>query len=159
HQALTLAAGHAIDRALRKRSRLHQLKHAIDFAPSGCIEPGPAPTHALGGAGDEVAAGELERALAAAVLRHVADNRIAARDRTAEHADLAAARAQQTERRAHQGGLAGTVSAQHAKELAVADLEADLGEHGAPAECDAHLVEDDGVFRGRRVHGVASAFS
>ncbi len=155
HQALALAAGHAVDRASGERPRLDQVDRAIDLAPSRGIEPWLAPAMTFGGAGDEIAATQAKRAAAAAALRQIADRRIATAHRTAEDTDLAGRRTDKAECRAHQRRLAGAVGTEHAEELAVLDFEADLGENGPAAERDADAVEGDSD------HGccAASAFS
>ena len=83
----------------------------------------------------------LEARDRAAILRHVADQGVAARRRLAEHRDRARSQRNEAERGAHERRLAGAVRAQHADEFAFLDLEAGGREDIPAAELDRHMVE------------------
>ena len=104
---------------------------------------------------DEIEAAHAQVGQHRAHLRQIADLRIAAMRRAAEDADRPRARRQQAENGAHQCGLAGAVRAEHADEFAGADGQARIGQDGAIAERQRHVIQFD------RIHefGPASAFS
>jgi hypothetical protein len=86
----------------------------------------------------------LHRAVEPALLGQEADRvRVGAARRAAEDLDAAAARAQDVERHAQRGGLAGAVAAEEAEDAAFGDREAELADRGELAEMLRDAVEGE----------------
>ncbi len=95
----------------------------------------------VGGHRDEIAAAHAASGERAARLRHIADRRIAALDRLAQHADHAVGGRHETEHSAHQRRLARAVRPEHADEFALIHHEAGIAQNRALAEFERHLLE------------------
>ena len=118
---LPLTAGEAVDRTRREVGRADFGERRARHAPLRPRSERPAPLAAAERAQHEIETGQAELRGAAPELRHVADARMAAPRRRAEHADLPAARGHETEDRAKQRRLAGSVGPEHPDEGAVGD--------------------------------------
>src|ERR1700733_14609766 len=108
---LALPARQFADRAVGEIARADFVERPVDLSPRRLVESGQAETAADRRAGDDVPASEPQARNRTAVLRHVADLRVAACRRPAEHGDPAGGDGNEAERGAHEGRLAGAVRA------------------------------------------------
>ncbi|CAM2152069.1 hypothetical protein PT2222_270105 [Paraburkholderia tropica] len=146
-QALALAAREFRKRPVGELRRAHEIEHAGDVGARGGVGARQAPAVPVGGHRHEVAAAHAAARERRARLRHVADLRIAARDRFAEHADRAARGGHEAEDRAHQCGLARAVRSEHADEFALVHGEVGVAQDRAFAERERHAREREHRLR------------
>ena len=155
HQPLPLAAGGFGQGAPGQGARAYQIQHTVHLRAARLPESGQAEPVAIDHAAHELRPTQPHAGDGGAGLRHVANRRVAAGSRLAQHAQTAACQRQQAEDGAHQRGLAGAVRSQHAHELPLGDRQADVGEDRAGAQHEAGAVQFDRGHGGGRARSTA----
>ena len=142
-QSLALPARELGERAPGKRARADAIERRGDVAPRGSSRDRHTEPMSVDGARDEIPSAQPAWRNVASDLGQVADRRVAAHGRPAEHADLAAHRRDEPEDGAHEGRLARAVRPQHADEFRIAHREIHLVQEPPPADRERDAAEFD----------------
>ena len=158
-QALPFAAGDFAEGPPRQCACANEVERAAHLVAPRGVEKRQSPAMPVHRPGQEVLAGQPNRADRAVPLRHVADGGVAAASRLAEDADRAGARRDGAQDRPQQRRLAAAVGAQHADELRGPDRQRDVLQDDARAIGERHVRQLDRVHRPAGDSAVSSASS